>query len=138
MADDEKSAFDPGLYEEEAGRRWGHTDAYKESARRAKGYSKDDWARIKGESEDIEARMAALMRAGIPADGEEATAVAEEARLHIHRWFYPCSHGMHAGLAEMYTADPRFRAHYDERVEGLADYVAQAIRANAARETRDT
>ena len=138
MANDEKGAFDSGPYQEEARRRWGHTEAYKESARRAKGYSKDDWARIKGESDDIEGRMAALMQAGIPADGEEATAVAEEARLHIDRWFYPCSHEMHAGLADMYTADPRFRAHYDERVEGLADYVAKAIKANVARETRGT
>jgi hypothetical protein len=138
MADDDKGGFDPAAYEEEARRRWGHTDAYKESARRVKGYSKEDWARILAEIEDIETRMAALMKAGAPAEGEEAMAVAEEARLHTDRWFYPCSHGMHAAKADMFTTDPRFRAHYDERGEGLADYVAKAIRANAARETRGT
>jgi len=58
---------------------------------------------------------------------------AEEARMHIDRWFYPCSHRMHAGLADMYTSDVRFASHYDERAEGLASFVAAAIKANAAR-----
>jgi MerR family transcriptional regulator, thiopeptide resistance regulator len=133
MTDETKGGFDPATYEDEARERWGHTDAYKESARRAKGYTKEDWARIKSESEDIEARMAELMHAGATAEGNAAMAVAEDARLHIDRHFYPCSPRMHAGLADMYTADPRFRAHYDDRAPGLADYVATAIKANAAR-----
>ena len=40
---------------------------------------------------------------------------------------------MHVGLADMYEADHRFRAHYEGRAEGLASFVARAIRANAAR-----
>ena len=39
-----------------------------------------------------------------------------------------------AGLADMYTADERFKAHYETRAEGLAEYVASAIKANAARQ----
>jgi hypothetical protein len=77
--------------------------------------------------------MAGLLAEGTSPDAPEAMDAAEEARLHIHRWYYPCSHAMHAGLAEMYTADPRFRAHYDDRAEGLAQFVADAIRANAVR-----
>ena len=119
-------------YAAEARERWGHTDAYKESARRTKGYSEEDWARIKSEMEAIEARFADLMVAGSPADGDEAMAAAEEARLHIDRNFYPCSHEMHAALGEMYTADARFSAHYEDRAAGLAGYVSAAIKANAA------
>jgi len=133
MTDEAKGGLDPAAYEDEARERWGHTDAYKESARRTQGYTKDDLAGIKAEMEDIEARMAELMSSGAPARGDAAMAVAEEARLHIDRWYYPCSPGMHAGLADMYTADPRFRAHYDERAAGLAEFVATAIKANAAR-----
>ena len=59
--------------------------------------------------------------------------LAEAARLHIDRRYYACSHRMHVGLAEMYTADARFRKHYDDRAPGLAEYVAAAIVANAAR-----
>ena len=118
---------------DEARERWGHTDAYKESARRTKQYRPEDWAKIKAEGEAVEAGMATLLRAGEPADGARAMDLAEEARMHIDRWFYPCSHKMHVGLADMYVADARFTAHYEERASGLAAYVATAIRANARR-----
>ncbi len=124
--------FDHTPYEEEARRRWGDTEAYKESARRTKGLTKEDRARLESETEKIEARMAELLRSGAPADGGDAMAAAEEARLLIDRWFYPCSHRMHVGLADLYTADDRFRAHFDDREAGLAEYVAASIRANAA------
>ena len=117
-------------WDAEARERWGDTDAYRESTRRAKKYSKEDWARIRAELEGIEAGLADALAAGDAPDGERATHLAEQARLHIDRWFYPCSRAMHVGLAEMYVADARFRAHYDDRAPGLAEYVAAAIRAN--------
>ncbi len=64
---------------------------------------------------------------------DEAADLAERHRLHIDRWFYPCGHQMHVGLGEMYVSDPRFRENYDRREAGLAEFVAAAIRANAAR-----
>lgn len=120
-------------YADEARERWGNTDAYKESARRTKQYKPEDWARIKAESEAVEAGMAEALLAGEPADGAKAMELAERARLHIDRWFYPCSHRMHVGLADMYMADARFTAHYEERAPGLAAFVAAAIKANARR-----
>ena len=93
-----------------------------------------DVAFFKGQLEAIEAGLAAAMVAGAPADGERATDLAEEARQHIDRWFYRCSHSMHSGLADMYTADERFKANYEKRGEGLAEYVATAIKANQARQ----
>lgn len=126
------SEKDHAAWEAEAKQRWGDTEPFRESSRRAKRYTKEDWARIEAEKEGVEAGFADAMTSGDAPDGERALHLAEQARLHIDRWFYPCSHAMHAGLAEMYTADARFRAHYDDRAPGLADYVAGAIRANAA------
>lgn len=117
----------------EAKERWGETDAYRESMRRAKGYGRGDWERMKAEGEALEAEMASLLAAGESPAGESAMAVAERMRTYIGSWFYECSHRMHAGLADMYEADPRFRAHYDDRAEGLASFVAESIRANAMR-----
>src|SRR5690606_2430234 len=117
----------------EAMERWGDTSAYRESMRRARGYSKADWERIGAEGEEAETRMAALLASGADPAGEEAMAGAEAMRRHIGRWFYPCSYRLHAGLADMYEADPRFTAHYERRAEGLAAFVAAAIRANAVR-----
>lgn len=117
----------------EVGERWGSTEAYQQSMRRARGYSRADWERIREEGEENESRMAELLLAGADPEGEAARAGAEAMRRHIDERFYPCSHRMHAGLADMYEADARFAAHYDERAPGLARFVAAAIRANAAR-----
>ena len=125
--------FDPKQYEAEVQERWGNTDAYKESARRTKRYTKDDWARFKAESERINADTTALMDAGVSSDDQRAMELAEQARLQIDHWFYPCSHQMHANLAEMYIADPRFTATYEDIREGMAQYWHDAILANLAR-----
>ena len=125
--------FDPTEYEKEAEERWGSTDAYKESARRTKRYTKEDWARFKAESEANGLAIAALIDEGVPADDPRAMDLADGARLLIDRWFYPCSHEFHVGLAEMYIADPRFAANYEKVHAGLARYMHDAILANAAR-----
>ena len=125
--------FDHAQYQEEAEQRWGDTDAYKESMRRTRRYGKNDWARIKEEGEEVMARLADLLADGAQAAGRAAMDLAEEHRCHIDRWFYPCSHGMHRGLAEMYTADPRFMEHFEKRGAGLATFFQDAIKANAAR-----
>lgn len=44
---------------------------------------------------------------------------------------------MHRALGDMYVADPRFAAHYEERAAGLSAYLRDAISANAARTARD-
>jgi len=125
--------FDHAQYGEEVKERWGKTDAYKESARRAKQYNKEDWARIKAEGEAVEARLAELLVAGHSPEDPEVMDAADAHRLYMDRWFYPVSHAMHVGLGRMYISDPRFAAHYDERAEGLATFVSAAIEANAKR-----
>lgn len=135
MANEQPLGQDP--HAEETKARWGHTDAYKESARRTKSYTPEDWTRIKAENEQIEVDFATALGAGFAPDSEQALALAERARLHVDRWYYPCTPAQHAMVAELYTADPRFREHYEKRTAGLAEFVAQAIRANATRTRTD-
>jgi hypothetical protein len=59
--------------------------------------------------------------------------LAEEHRQQIGRWFYDCSYEIHRGLAGMYLADPRFRKNYDDAAAGLAQWIHDAILANADR-----
>ena len=125
---------DPAQYAEEAEQRWGETDAWKESRQRTRGYSKEDWLRIKAESEEIERRLVATLRSGAAADSAEAMDAVEAHRQHISRWFYDCSPEMHAGLGRMYLEDERFTAHYEELAPGLAEFVSSAVQANAARQ----
>lgn len=120
---------------QEAKERWGGSGAYRESVKRTRNYDAEAKASIAAELDLIESDFAEALAAGVPAHAPLARGIAERARLHIDRWYYPCPARMHVGLAEMYTADDRFRAHYDDRAEGLATYVAGAIRANAEHAT---
>lgn len=120
-------------YAEEARDRWGQSEAWEESRRRTNEFSKEDWLRVKAEGEAQIQAFVAAKRAGLPAESADAMDAAEDARLHIDRNFYPCSHEMHAGLGDMYVGDPRFTATYDEIEPGLAHYVRDAIIANGVR-----
>lgn len=125
--------FDHARHAEEAEERWGDTDAYRQSMRRTKRYTRADWAAVKQEADDIMKRFVALMESGARAESEEAMALAEDHRRHIGARFYDCPPLMHAGLADMYEADPRFGEHFEKYAEGLTAFVSAAIRANSAR-----
>jgi hypothetical protein len=125
--------FDPTEHQKQASDRWGHTDAYRESAGRTSEYTKSDWERLRSEADEINQAFLALMRGGIPSESEQAMAEAQRHRDHISTWFYDCSPEIHAGLAEMYVADRRFTESIDKAGAGLAAYMSAAILANAAR-----
>jgi MerR family transcriptional regulator, thiopeptide resistance regulator len=125
--------FDPAQYEQEARDRWGHTEAYQESQRRARQYTKQDWLAIKAEMNAVLTDAAAALKADCDPESEDVMDIAERARLTIDRWFYPCSRQMHARLADLYEADERFAANYERRAAGLTAFFATAIRANARR-----
>jgi MerR family transcriptional regulator, thiopeptide resistance regulator len=121
-------------YQAEAEERWGDTEAWAQSQRRTAAYTKEDWVRIKEETDDIQRRFAEAMQSGAPAESDRAMDVAEEHRQHITRWFYDCPPQMHAGLGRMYVEDERFTATYERTAPGLAQYVSTAVQANAARQ----
>ena len=128
--------FDPSQYEDEVKERWGDTDAYKESTRRAARYTKEDWKRFKAESEEIGNDLVAAFDRGLPPTDPEVLDVVERHRQQIGTWFYECSPEMHANLGRMYVADPRFTKTYEDMRTGLAQYVCEANIANAERQAR--
>ena len=92
--------FRPEDYAEEAEQRWGETAAYKESQRRVSSYTKEDRQRLKAEEEEIRARLAAALDAGLAPESAEAMSAAEAHREYISRWFYECTYEIHRGLTE--------------------------------------
>jgi len=118
------------LEQMEVQERWGDTEAYRVSQRRAASRTPEQWRQIREEGRRLEVDMAALMQRGHTPTATEALELAEQMRLHIDRWFYPCSHAMHGQLAEMYMTDGRFRDHYEALSPGLAGFVAAAIVEN--------
>jgi MerR family transcriptional regulator, thiopeptide resistance regulator len=124
--------FENGEYAREAEQRWGNTDAWKESRRRVQALTDADRTAIEEEQTAFITDLLAARNVGHATDSTVAAELAERHRLYIDQRFYPCSHAMQLGLADMYEADARFRDYYDRHGEGLTDYLVAAIRANAA------
>lgn len=126
--------FDPAEHGDEAQQRWGATDAYRESARRTKQYSAEQWRTIRAEAEDLTEDLATLFDEGVDPASQVAVAASEAWRLHVGRWFYDLTPDMQRNLGEMYVEDPRFTAHYDgpeDERAGFAAWMRDAFAANA-------
>ena len=109
---------------------------YQESQRRAGQYTKEQWQQIKAETDANHAEFVAAMRKGEPATSERAMAAAEQHRLQIEKWFNAVPYPMHKGMSDLYVTDPRFTKTYEDVAPGLAQYVRDAIHANADRAER--
>lgn len=131
--DDIRAIFGDGFGEEypaEAQERWGDTDAWQQSQQRTARMSKGDWERVKEQTEAVESAAAAALREGVDPTSPEGLDIARRHRESIEV-FYDCSPQMHVGIAQMYLADSRFTAHYDDREPGLARWLHDAIVALA-------
>ena len=134
--EEQKELFGEGFsedYADEAEQRWGETEAWKQSQKRTSRYTKDDWVQMKAEMEAAGGAFVAAMDAGLPATSEEAMDAAEQSRLLIDKWFYDITPEFHRNLGDMYIADPRFTKTYEDIKPGMAQYVRDAIHANADR-----
>ena len=119
-------------YETEVRERWGDTDAYKQSTARTAKYSKEDMDAAKADQEAATELFAHAFGNSLPIDSEQAQNAVIAHREAITKWFYDCSVEMQKNLALMYLEDPRFKAYYDGRVRGLAQYVHDAIMAQGS------
>jgi hypothetical protein len=116
-------------YEREVQERWGDTDAYKQSTSRTSKYTKDDFAAAKVDQEAATEQFVMAFGNSYDVRSEQAQAAVVAHRDAISKWFYDCSIEMQKNLAVMYIEDHRFKAYYDGRVRGLAQYVHDAIMA---------
>ena len=124
--------FNPSQYDEEARRQWGKSEVFVESEKRTRRYTPDDWEALQAEQAAVYDDAYSALRAGKTPSDAAVMDIAERHRMSIDRWFYPCSHGMHRGLASMYESDDRFKQSIDKHGEGLSSFLAEAIRTNAA------
>ena len=116
-------------YEDEARERWGDTDAYAQSHSRTSKYTHEDFAAAKVVQEAATELFVYAFGNSLPANSDKAQAAVVAHREAISKWFYDCSVEMQKNLALMYVQDPRFKKYYDGRVNGLAQYVHDAIMA---------
>lgn len=82
------------------------------------------------ELQRLEREMFSALQAGMEAGDPAGEAAQKAADLH-KRWltFFwdPYSPEAHAGLVEMYVADERFKAYYDNQGSGTAEFLRDAV-----------
>lgn len=115
-------------YAKEAKERWGGTSAYKESAEKTAGYTKDKWNEVNAGMDSIMSEFAACRKSGSSPDSDEAKQLVKKWQDHITANFYTCKNEILAGLGEMYIADERFMENIDKHGEGTAQFMCDAIR----------
>ncbi|MDO5076665.1 MerR family transcriptional regulator [Corynebacterium sp.] len=117
-------------WEEEAFQRWGDSPEWKQSEQIKAQMTKADWERVSAETNALEQRLADALELGVEPGSKEANALAEEHFASIAQWF-EMSHDKHVVLARGYTENPSMKAHYDNRADGLAEWLRAIIEANA-------
>jgi DNA-binding transcriptional MerR regulator len=114
----------------EARERWGDSAQWAQYAERAAHRSPEDWRQIMADIDVLHGDLAAAVRAGVRPGSEPANALAERHRTSLGAYF-DCTRSMHVCLGRTYVTDPGFRGFYDDLEPGLADWLKEAIDADA-------
>ncbi len=130
MTNDNKfSAFnDPTYkkYKDEVQKKWGNTDAYKQSIKRIGKMTKAELDSIKDEAKNITNSIADLMKKGFAPDSSDVQDQIELFYKHLHN-FYDPNYEMFKGLGKMYIEDRRFTKTYEDIAKGLAKFKSDAM-----------
>ncbi len=111
-------------YAEEARQRW-DPKLVDETNARVKKWSKEKWAAVNKELDDMMRQLAPLM--GTPVGDKRVQALVARHHAYLNN-FYEVKPNMYRSLGKMYIEDPRFRSYFEKYGTGLAGYLAEAIK----------
>lgn len=112
-------------YGEEVRRKYGN-EAVDKSYAKLKGMTREEYEELKNLEEEIITMLEEGMKTGNPS-GEEAQKAADLHRRWLTYYWDEYSKEAHAGLARMYVDDERFKAYYDKKRSGMAEFLRDAI-----------
>ncbi len=112
-------------YGKEIRENYGEEEINKSNAK-LMGMSQQDYEEVKSLEENVMKTLEEAFKTGDPA-GELAGKTAELHRKWIENYWSSYSKEAHAGLAQMYVEDDRFRAYYDSKQPGMAEFLRDAI-----------
>lgn len=112
-------------YGKEIRENYGEEEINKSNAK-LMGMSQQDYEEVKSLEENVMKTLEEAFKTGDPA-GELARKTAELHRKWIENYWSSYSKEAHAGLAQMYVDDDRFRAYYDGKQPGMAAFLRDAI-----------
>lgn len=117
------SKEDAERYRREARELYGE-DVVEASEQRARKMSKEQWAAVQVEGDEVTRQLADLMDRR-PDDLEVQALIARHYAWVCHFWTPNAE--AYVGLGDLYTENPDFRAHYDKYRPGLADFMKPAM-----------
>jgi DNA-binding transcriptional MerR regulator len=135
MPEEVLDGFDHTQYEQEVTERWGR-EAYVNGDRWWRSLTDEEKRDFKERQEAISRDFVAAFESGKTAEDDE---VRDIARRHCE-WLsgpVPVSRSYVIGLGELYVADPRFTALYDQHAEGAAVFIRDALKVYAERHLTD-
>jgi len=113
-------------YAAEAKRRWGHTDAYKESRQKLAGQTPEQVRSTGNALMDIFAEMGTIRHLG--PGSVEAQALVKKLQQFITEHYYHCTNRILRGLGQLYIAGDSMTENIDKAGgEGTAEFVNAAI-----------
>lgn len=99
------------------------------SYQKMKSLSKEEWEKADVLGKEILTTLTSAMQTGDPSSSESEKLASLHKKWISYYWSH-YSKEAHAGLAEMYVADERFTAFYDEKAgKGAAAFLRDAIKA---------
>ncbi|OIK14644.1 MerR family transcriptional regulator [Bacillus sp. MUM 13] len=101
-------------------------DTVNKSNEKLKNMTQEEHAEITRLTDELEQTLAAAFKEGDPA-GKLAQKAAEMHKKWLTFYWSEYSEEAHAGLAQMYTDDDRFKQHYDKDQPGTAEFLRDAI-----------
>jgi DNA-binding transcriptional MerR regulator len=119
-------------YRREAREQYGEA-VVEASEQRARQMSKVEWNAVKDEGDAVTRGLAALADRD-PADPEVQALIARH-----YAWvatFWTPNAASYAGLGQLYTDNPEFRANYDKYRPGLADFMRAAMEVYSERKLK--
>jgi DNA-binding transcriptional MerR regulator len=135
MPEEAFGGFDHTQYEDEVIQRWGR-QAYEKGDRWWRSLSAAERKAFQQQQEEIAADFGQARHAGAPPDSEEMQAIARRQVEWLSLTTTPTRDYV-MGLGEMYVADPRFTATYDQHGAGTAVLVRDALKVYAERHLSD-
>ncbi len=131
MPEEAFDGFDHTQYEEEVTQRWSR-EAYQQGDRWWRSLSGEERKAFQQQQHDIAADFGAASQSGKTPDSVEVQAIAHR---HVQWLAITCTPTREyvTGLGEMYVADPRFTATYDQHGPGTAVLIRDALAVYAER-----
>lgn len=115
-------------FRNEAKKRFGNTDAYKEFEKRTANYTDADFADSSKGLNVVLKEFANCKTEGNLPSSPQAQALVKKLQNFITENFYTCTDEILKGLGTMYTADQRFKENIDKNGEGTAEFISSAIK----------